>query len=88
MLKNLFFIGLFAMVFLTFSACGDGEDSKGQNGSSSSSTISSSSSSSEGGDTNTSCPGFTMNEENCYLGYITLDDNEKACCDAWLKTQK
>lgn len=86
--------GLFSALLLFFTACGGGggETSSSASSNETSSVISSStsslSSSSSSEDSNDPCPNFAENETNCYLSYVMLNDNEKACCDVWLETQE
>ena len=34
------------------------------------------------------CGAIVMNETNCYLDYVKLDDEAKECCDTWIETNK
>ena len=36
----------------------------------------------------TVCANTLMNETNCYLEYIKLDDEAKTCCDTWIEENK
>ncbi len=36
----------------------------------------------------TSCGGIVMDENNCYLDYVKLDDEGKKCCDTWIENNK
>ncbi|MBN2894751.1 MAG: hypothetical protein JXK05_02530 [Campylobacterales bacterium] len=65
-------------------ACGGG----GGGGSSGEASSSAATSSSAQSSSDTTCAGMTLDENSCYLGYVELDAEAKACCDAWIKTQQ
>ncbi|MEA1919633.1 MAG: hypothetical protein U9N52_07330 [Campylobacterota bacterium] len=73
MLKNIIGIGATLMIALMITACGGGSSSDADTKESESSA---------------DCSGVTTDENSCYLGYISLSANDKACCDAWIATQK
>ena len=72
MLKNIVGVGAILILILIFNACGGG------GGSSDAETTDASSSDSS----SANCDGVTTDSNNCYIGYIGLSDNDKACCDS------
>lgn len=70
-------ITFFITLLVFFTACGGG------GGGSSDGTANP-----QGNTTTADCNGVTTDENSCYLGYIGLSANDKACCDAWIATQK